>query len=177
MKKLALVLALVTGAALTSQAQAQVPAVAWGCKLKAKLVQTTSSVELLVIRGETVIGQGVAACADAFGRVTKQKVDVVIQSGGIGPAINGPLQGLTIYAARVGVANVRNMIGTYQLQAGPRIGLIGARVGVMAGAQIAGDGVGAGVEAVIENRFSVGLDLGGMAMAVVPRGQGYRVRF
>jgi hypothetical protein len=174
MKMLALVSALLVGAT----AYAADPAFpVWGCKLKAKMLETQSSVELIIIRGETVRGQGTATCTTAVGQTTTQAVDVVLQSGGIGPAFNGPLQGLRIYAVRAGVATTDGMIGMYHLSAGPRLGLINARVGVMGGVQVDGQGVGAGVEAVIENRFSIGLDIGGMAMAIVPRGQGRNVRF
>lgn len=172
MKMLVLALALVG-----ASAQARPAAPFFGCKLKANIVETKSSVELLVIRGETVVGYGTSTCADIVGQVVKQNVQVTIQSGGIGPAINGPLQGLTIYAARVGITGVNGMEGTYQLSAGPRIGLIAARAGLMAGVQVSGSGVGAGVEAVIENRFSIGLDLGGMAMTVKPTSRAVRARY
>jgi len=172
MKALILAVALMTGAA----ANAEIAFPLWGCKLKAT-VTDSSSIDLLVIRGETAHAKGVAKCMTALGQTSTQKVDVVIQSGGIGPAINGNLEGLTIYAARTGVATTNGMYGVYQLSAGPRLGLLKARVGVMAGVQISGEGVGAGVEAVIENRFSFGLDLGGMAMAIVPAGQGHNYRF
>jgi hypothetical protein len=165
MKKLVLALALVAGA---SQAQATPAAPFFGCRLKADITETKSSVELLVIRGETVVGYGTSVCTDIVGQQVRQNVQVTIESGGIGPAINGPLQGLTIYAVRAGITGVNGMEGTYQLSAGPRLGLLNARVGVMAGVQVSGSGVGAGVEAVIENRFSLGLDLGGMAMKVTP---------
>lgn len=173
MKVLVLALALVAGA--TAQARPAAPF--FGCKLKANIVETQSSVELLIIRGETVVGYGTSVCSDIVGQQTKQNVKVTIQSGGIGPAINGPLQGLTIYAARVGITGVNGMEGTYQLAAGPRIGLINARAGLMGGVQVSGSGVGAGIEAVIENRFSVGIDLGGMALTVVPTSKGVRTRY
>jgi len=175
MKKLVLALALVAGA---SQAQAATLAAPFfGCKLKADIVETKSSVELLIIRGETVVGYGTSVCADIVGQKYKQNVAVTIQSGGIGPAINGPLQGLTIYAVRAGITGVDGMEGTYQLAAGPRLGLIGARVGLLAGVQVSGSGVGAGIEAVIENRFSVGIDLGGMALTVKPTSKVVKARY
>jgi hypothetical protein len=173
MKKLVLALALVAGAS----ASATPAAPFFGCKLKADIVETKSSVELLIIRGETVVGYGTSACMDIVGQTTRQNVAITIQSGGIGPAFNGPLQGLKIYAVRAGLTGVDGMEGTYQLAAGPRLGLIAARVGLMAGVQISGSGVGAGVEAVIENRFSVGLDLGGMAMTVVPTSKAIKTRY
>lgn len=173
MKLLAIAFALISSAAYAADPAFPV----WGCELKADLIETQSSVELLIIRGETVLGKGTATCVSAVGQRVSRRVDVVIQSGGIGPAINGPLQGLTIYAVRAGVATTDGMIGTYQLAAGPRLGLINTRASVMVGVQLSGQGVGAGVEAIIENRFSVGLDLGGMAMAIVPRGQGRNFRF
>ncbi len=162
MKSIILALALISGAS----ASATPAALFFGCRLKANITETKSSVELLVIRGETVVGYGTSVCTDIVGQQVRKNVQITIESGGIGPAINGPLQGLTIYAVRAGITGVSSMEGTYQLSAGPRLGLIGARVGLMAGVQLSGNGVGAGVEAVIENRFSVGLDLGGMAMTV-----------
>jgi len=178
MKNIVLALALVAGATLTSQAQASnLAAPFWGCRLKANIVETVNSVELLIIRGEKVVGYGTVACTDVVGQTKRQNVMVTIKSGGIGPAINGPLQGLTVYAVRAGVATTDGMAGKYRLSAGPRLGLIAARVGVMAGVQVSGQGIGAGIEAVIENRFSIGIDLGGMSMTVVPTGRAVRTRY
>lgn len=168
MKNLVLALAMVAASAITSQAHASLAAPLWACKLKANIVNTQSSFELLVIRGETVSGSGKVVCQDALGQKTSHNVSIQIQSGGIGPAFNGPLEGLTIYAVRAGVSSTDGMIGSFQLAAGPRLGLISSRAGLMAGVQIAGNSVGAGIEAVIENRFSVGVDLGGMVMTVTP---------
>ncbi len=169
MKNLALILALVAGVAVTTpQAEAKLAAPLWACKLKANIVNTQSSLELLIVRGETVTGNGTVVCQDAIGQRSVSHVDIQIQSAGIGPAFNGPLEGLTIYAVRAGVSSDDGMSGTYQLAAGPRIGLINARAGLLGGVQIAGNSIGAGIEAVIENRFSVGVDVGGMVMTVTP---------
>lgn len=168
MKGLVLGLALTIGA-LSSPAQASEPAFPlWGCKLKAKIVQTNAHVELLIARGEEVLASGTVICASAVGQTKRSKVSVKLNSVGFGPAINGPLEGLTIYAVRAGIATRDGMIGTYQLQAGPRLGLLTNRVGIMGGVQLSGEGVGAGVEAIIENRFALGVDIGGMTMEVTP---------
>ena len=173
MKSLVLALAVLAG----SQAYASPAAPLFGCRLKADIVETKSSVELLIVRGETVVGYGTSVCVDAVGQKVKQNVEVTIQSGGVGPAINGPLQGLTVYAVRAGITGVSGMEGTYQLAAGPRIGLLTERVGVLGGVQVSGSGVGAGIEAIIENRFALGIDLGGMTMAVRPVSKAIRTRY
>jgi hypothetical protein len=160
--------ALLVAAGMTLNAHAALSAPLWGCKLKANLAETRSSLELIVVRGENAAGQGTVVCMDALGHKSKQAVDIEIRSVGVGPAFNGPLEGLTIYAARAGVSTNDGMSGEYQLQAGPRLGLISARTGLLGGVQIAGNSIGAGVEAVIENRFSVGIDVGGMVMRVTP---------
>jgi hypothetical protein len=160
--------ALLVAAGMTLDAHAALSAPVWACKLKANLTQTHSMLELIVVRAENVSGQGTVVCVDAFGRKVKQAVDIEIQSAGLGPAFNGPLEGLTIYAARAGVSTLDGMSGQYQLQAGPRLGLISARAGLLGGVQIAGNSIGAGIEAIIENRFSVGVDVGGMVMTVTP---------
>lgn len=170
MKKLLLAIAVTCGASFQANAAAPL----WTCKLTGKIDGTTSQLELILIRGEEVTGHGVVVCRDAFGHKVRNSVNLHITSGGIGPAFNGPLEGLTIVAARAGVSTIDGMIGQYDLSAGPRFGLIHGRVGIMAGAQISGQGAGAGVEAVIENRFSVGLDLGGMVMTVTPARGGKR---
>jgi hypothetical protein len=159
---------LLVAAGMTFDAHAALSAPVWACKLKANLTETQSSFELIVVRGENVSGQGTVVCMDALGRKRKQAVDIEIHSAGLGPAFNGPLEGLTIYAARAGVSTLDGMSGEYQLQAGPRLGLISARAGLLGGVQIAGNSIGAGIEAVIENRFSVGIDVGGMVMSVKP---------
>lgn len=160
--------ALLVTAGMAFNAHAALSAPLWGCKLKANLTETHSSFELLVVRGEIVSGQGTVVCMDALGHKRKQAVDIEIHSAGLGPAFNGPLEGLTIYAVRAGVSTLDGMSGEYQLQAGPRLGLISARAGLLGGVQIAGNSIGAGIEAVIENRFSVGIDVGGMVMSVKP---------
>lgn len=164
MKGFVIALALVAGA---SQAQAKQPAFPlWACKMKAKVVQTNAHVELLIARGEEVLATGTVICSTALGQTKRSNVMVKLNSIGFGPAINGPLEGLTIYAVRAGIATTDGMNGTYQLQAGPRLGLLTHRVGVVGGVQISGAGAGAGVEAIIENRFALGVDIGGMLMEV-----------
>ncbi len=167
----------VAGITLSGQSQAATFAAPFfGCKLKAQITHTTSNVELILIRGEKVTGNGSVVCVDAVGQKTTQNVNITIRSGGIGPAFNGSLEGLTIYAARAGITTVDGMAGKYHLSVGPRLGLIHARVGIMGGVQASGAGAGLGVEAVIENRFSVGLDLGGMSLVVIPTTRLHRIR-
>jgi hypothetical protein len=160
--------ALLVAAGMTMNAHAALSAPIWACKLKANLTETHASFELIVVRGENVSGQGTVVCVDSLGHKSKQAVDIEIHSAGLGPAFNGPLEGLTIYAARAGASTNDGMSGEFQLQAGPRLGLISARAGLLGGVQIAGNSIGAGIEAVIENRFSIGVDVGGMVMRVTP---------
>lgn len=160
--------------AINVQAQTTLPF--YGCKLRAELVETKESVELFIVRGETVVGYGVTECTDLRGRKVKQNVTVQIESAGFGLAFNGPLQGLTVLAARAGTSGVTNMEGTYDFSIGPRLGLIETRESVMAGVQVEGDVPGVGIEAVIENRLSLGLDIGGMKMIVKAIAAPARVR-
>ncbi len=171
----ALVLALALSAGATAQATPAVPF--FGCKLKANVVEVQSSVELLVVRGETLIANGTSKCMDIVGQTTSQNVKVILQSTGLGPAFNGPVSDMTIYAVRTGITGVNNMQGTYSLTAGARLGLISSRVGASAGVQISGLGVGAGVEVSVENRLSLGFDLAGSTMTVIPTGAAVRTRY
>lgn len=168
MKKLLLGIAMMAAGVVTAQAQAHVAAPVWGCRLSASHIKTASQLELLLVRGETATAHGYVVCQDAVGQRVGQHVEVSITSGGVGPAFNGSLEGLKLYAVVAGLSTPKSMIGTYQLAAGPRLGLIAARAGLMAGAQVSGHGIGAEIEAVFENRFSIGVDFGGMTMTVRP---------
>lgn len=166
MKKLMLGLVMV----MAAQAQARIAAPVWSCKLKASNFQTRSSLELLLVRGESATGNGTIVCMDAVGQRVSKPVTVALTSGGVGPAFNGSLDGMTLFAVTAGLATPNSMMGRYELAAGPRLGLIQARAGIMAGAQVAGHGIGVSLEAVIENRFSIGVDFGTMALAIRPAG-------
>jgi len=170
MKNLFLALTVAFGVSFQAQAL-DLAAPLWACKLSGKIDNTASQVELLLIRGEQVSGHGMVVCRDAFGRKVKNHVNLQMTSAGVGPAINSSLEGLRIYAARVGVSSLDGMIGQYDFNAGPRLGLIHARAGLMGGVQVAGQSLGAEIEAVIENRFSVGVDVGAMILTVTPAGK------
>lgn len=172
MKKLMLGIALL----VASQAQAHMASPVWTCKLKAK-VTGHQQVELLIIRGETATAAGTVACSDAFGHKVSKNVNLTLHSGGVGPAVNGPLDSLTIKAVTVGLATPESMVGTYQLAAGPRLGLINARVGVMGGAQVSGHGVGAQIDLVIENRNSIGIDVGALTLEVRPAASRVKAKY
>jgi len=166
MKKLLLALALVGGAAV--QANAAIPAFpVFGCHLSATITSSEGA-ELIIARGETAYGTGTVACMDAFGRTTTDNVNIKMTTGGIGPAINGTLKGLNMFVATVGVSSVDGMYGAYHLGVGPRLGLIAARASVMAGVQASGNSLGLQVEVLIEDRFSIGIDIGGMEMEITP---------
>ncbi len=171
MKALVLAFSIFAG---ISQAHARSEVPFYGCKLRADLVETKESVEAFIVRSETVVGYGVSECTDLRGRKVTQNVTVQLESGGVGLAFNGPLQGLTVLAARAGVAGVTSMEGVYDFSVGPRLGLIDSRESVMAGIQINGPAAGVGIEAVIENRLSLGLDFGGMKMVVKAVGRSVR---
>lgn len=172
MKKLIVALALVAGA----QAQAEIAAPLFGCELHASLTQTIRSVELLIVRAEAVTGPGTVICTDAVNRQTAQNVQVIIESAGIGPAINLPLVGSDIYAVRAGAVTMDGMAGKYRIGVGPRLGLIGGRANIMPAVQVSGEGAGLGVEIAFEERFSIGLDLSGTVMTVKPTSKLIRVR-
>jgi hypothetical protein len=172
MKKLMLGFALL----VASQAQAHIASPVWTCKLKAK-VTGHQQVELLLFRGETATAAGTVSCHDAFGHKVNKNVNVTLHSGGVGPAINGPLDSLVVKAVTVGLATPEGMVGTYQLAAGPRLGLLDARVGVMGGVQVAGHGVGAQIDLVIENRNSFGIDVGALTLEVRPAAGRVKAKF